>query len=567
MKKGLAVLLTLCLLLATGGCGAAGGFEAQVKKGNYLKAVEIYEEKALGNAQQEQKCLSFLREYLEEQWTAYQNGEQKDEDFQAVMSTLYRVDQYLSLIADELLETDWLYEEVSESREAYEKAEQALEEEDYQAAIRQLKQVSDIDNLNYQDAQDALKKAQEDCTAQAIQQAETLAAEEKYLEAAETIENAESLCGETSVTSDLADGYYTKGYQAKIDNGVSGNRLNSLRELLTTTIYDGHCDPETLLNYFRQQIIAQAEKLAEEQKWDAMIQLLDNANSASVADYAIYGYFSNDEAYTAYYQQAYTAKFEQKINGYISAGQPEEVILSYQCLTSDSQEAGYTLVSSELLAKISEVEANYLQDIIDRAETAFQSEGYEDALKIIYEGQQVLPSEQTLFDLAEEYKSYIPVYLNDLEPSKSGYYVAEGGYGNVKAGDLETKPSCELDKLGDVTDTKGNSYARALTGGNDWLYIQYNWNDYDLGKKYSKFSGTFALNSAIKKYNKGSARLIIEVDGVRAGAYKLGYYDDPVAITLDITGADTLRIYIFTKQVATGLSARTGFLADAYVQK
>lgn len=558
MKKGLAVLLTLCLLLATGGCGAAGGFEAQVKKGNYLKAVEIYEEKALGNAQQEQKCLSFLREYLEEQWTAYQNGEQKDEDFQAVMSTLYRVDQYLSLIADELLETDWLYEEVSESREAYEKAEQALEEEDYQAAIRQLKQVSDIDNLNYQDAQDALKKAQEDCTTQAIQQAETLAAEEKYLEAAETIETAESLCGETSVTSELADGYYTKGYQAKIDNGVSGNRLDSLRELLTTTIYDGHCDPETLLNYFRQQIIAQAEKLAEEQKWDAMIQLLDNANSASVADYAIYGYFSNDEAYTAYYQQAYTAKFEQKINGYISAGQPEEVILSYQCLTSDSQEAGYTLVSSELLAKISEVEANYLQDIIDRAETAFQSEGYEDALKIIYEGQQVLPSEQTLFDLAEEYKSYIPVYLNDLEPSKSGYYDDDHG-------DIKTAPDRELDKLGDVTDTKGNSYARALTGGKGGDYY---WNDYDLGKKYSKFSGTFALHSAIKEVYEGSASLIIEVDGVRAGAYKLGYYDDPVSITLDITGADTLRIYINTSSVYWGLKKpRTGFLADAYVQK
>lgn len=569
MKKGLAVLLAMCLLLATGGCGAAGGFEAQVKKGNYLKAVEIYQEKAVGNAQQEQKCLTFLREYLEEQWTAYQNGKQQDEDFQAVMSTLYRVDQYLGLISDELLETDWLYEEVAESREDYEKAEQALKEENYEEAIRRLKYVSDLDNLNYQDAQDALKKAQEDCTAQAIQQAATLAAEGKYLEAAQTIESAEILCGETSATSDLADGYYTKGYQAKIDNGVSGNRLDSLRELLTTTIYDGHCDPETLLDYFRQQIIEQAEALAAEQKWDAMIRLLDNANSASVEEYSIYGHFAVDAAYDAYYTQAYTAKFEQEINDYISAGQVEEVISSYQCLTSDSPEASYTHVSAELFAKISETEANYLQDIIDRADAAFQSNGYEAALKVIYEGQQVLDSDPTLFDLADEYKSYIPVYLNDLEPSKSGYYVAEGSYYSVKAGDIKTDPSCELDKLGDVTDTKGNSYARALTGGNDWLYMQYDWNDYDLGKKYSKFSGTFALNSAIKKYSSGSATasLIIDVDGVRAGTYKLGYYDDPISITLDITGADTLRIYIFTKQVATGLSARTGFLADAYIQK
>lgn len=556
----------LCLLL-TGGCGTAGGFETQVKKGNYQKAIEIYQEKAIGNAKQEQECLSFLRDYLKEQWEAYQNGKKEDEEFQVAMSTLYRVDQYLGLITDELSEIGWFYETVSDSRTAYERAEAALEEKDYEEAIRWLRKVSEWDNLNYQDSRDALKKAQEDCTEQAIQQAEALAKEEKYQEAAQTIENAENLCGQTETTGKLVEQYYTKDYQAEIDNGVSGNRLDSLHELLTTTIYDGHCDPEALLDYFRQQIIAQAEKLAEEQKWDAMIQLLNNANSASVEEYAIYGYFSGDDAYTDCYQQAYTAKFEQEINGYINAGQPEKVIVAYQCLTSDSEEATYTQVSSEMLAKISEIEANYLQDIIDRAETAFQSGGYEAALKVIYEGQQVLVSDSTLFDLEEEYRSYAPVYLNDLEPSRSGYYVAAGGYAEAKEGDIETAPSCKLKKLGDVTDTKGNSYARALTGGDDWLYIQYDWNDYDLGKKYSKFSGTFALSSAIKEYNRGSAGLIIEVDGVRAGTYKLGYYDDPISIALDITGANTLRIYIFTKQVATGLSTRTGFLADAYVQK
>lgn len=224
---------------------------------------------------------------------------------------------------------------------------------------------------------------------------------------------------------------------------------------------------------------------------------------------------------------------------------------------------------SNILIKLSEMENAYRKVIKTQVVDAFKADGYEQAVSVINGALAVLPDDSELLELKNEYLSYTPVYLYDLDSDKSGYYVSSGSYAGVKAGDMEVSPSCELELCGNIVDTKGNDYTDAISGGDDWLYTEYHWNDYDLAGEYATFNGKFVLHSRVEDYPSSfsSPSLIVEADGVRLGEYELGYYDDPISFSFDVSGVQTLRIYIFAPKAHTGLSTYTGYLVDAYIQK
>ena len=115
-------------------------------------------------------------------------------------------------------------------------------------------------------------------------------------------------------------------------------------------------------------------------------------------------------------------------------------------------------------------------------------------------------------------------------------------------------------------------YTNALTGGWDWGG-EYSWNEYELNGKYTVFTGTLITGFWANEYPDyfKSPKFVFEVDGKIVAEYELQYNDKRLPISLNISGAQRLRIYIFAEYVRDGSasmsSQRMGYLVNADLHK
>ncbi len=128
-------------------------------------------------------------------------------------------------------------------------------------------------------------------------------------------------------------------------------------------------------------------------------------------------------------------------------------------------------------AKETEVEAKYLNWALEQAEETFASEGYEQAIRVITNVKNKLGDNERLTAALEEYQSYTPVWLNDLE-----YFDTATEHGGRLA-------DYQIRSYSDEKDNYGNTYRYAfcLNPGfmDERVSIRYH-----LGGNYSTFSGT-----------------------------------------------------------------------------
>ena len=203
-------------------------------------------------------------------------------------------------------------------------------------------------------------------------------------------------------------------------------------------------------------------------------------------------------------------------------------------------------------AKETEVEAKYLNWALAQAEDAFANEGYEQAIRVITNAQNNLGDNERLTAALEEYQSYIPVWLNDLE-----YFDTDSDWGNQ-----------QLHNYSDETDNFGNTYKHALNiyseltalRAGDWTSVRYY-----LGGAYSTFSGT-CITPYDDRDNDVSGYLEIYGDDVLLYKSPTMVSDStPEPFSVDISGVTFLRI-VFWPPV-TYANGSTPTLCDGLLQK
>ena len=150
-----------------------GSFEAYVLAFEYNKALSAYYDQIAGNAQKEADATEFLREYLFGSLDDYAAGLISDKDFETVETTLRRINDSLSIITDNLNVADGQYSRVSYSKLNYSLGMEYFEDAKYADAVMKLEQVDILDIENYDRAQERIDEAKSLYYDQTIEQANT----------------------------------------------------------------------------------------------------------------------------------------------------------------------------------------------------------------------------------------------------------------------------------------------------------------------------------------------------------------------------------------------------------
>lgn len=249
----------------------------------------------------------------------------------------------------------------------------------------------------------------------------------------------------------------------------------------------------------------------------------------------------SDTNYAAAQQKAAEAReyfltnLQTELDEYLAADQYDDAL----ALLEDARLVLPDEVSLD--ARETEIEAKYLNFALDQAETAFAAgKDYESAIRIITTAQNKLGENDRLTAALEEYQSYIPVYLNELE-----YFDKEGELF------LESAPK----------DNYGNEYESALFVSN-WgnTYVTYY-----LNGNYARLSGICAI-SEDRKSSDGESYFEIFGDGVllyRSATMTRG--EAPYSFSVDVTGVSLLTIdYPYEDNIGASSMA---MLCDAILQK
>jgi len=185
---------------------------------------------------------------------------------------------------------------------------------------------------------------------------------------------------------------------------------------------------------------------------------------------------------------------------------------------------------SELLTKLNVYSKNYVNDMIEQADTAFANNlDYDTALKIIKQAQQHFIDDVDLKAKEEYYTIFVPVSIYKLKPYTGGLPV----FSNMK-------------------DTMGNTYEKSFRNNSESGGATY-----DIGKKYNLLKGTAAISDSSRGYQTNYPGYIkIYGDGKLLYSY-IDFTSSvkPFEISVDITGVTDLKIDVVSNipLINTGL--------------
>lgn len=221
-------------------------------------------------------------------------------------------------------------------------------------------------------------------------------------------------------------------------------------------------------------------------------------------------------------QEAVKGMLREKANIYMSNCDYEAII---KLVTTNIE-----IISSdpEIKSLYDSAASSYREQVLENAEQAFSSTGYQSAIYVINNGLSILPGDAILQAEKDYYLTFAPVDLTSIVPYFEG------------AIDIRTG-------AGVVTDTLGNQYSTGVIRG--FADVKNSdWNCYciwDIGGKYNLLTAT----GIILDFEKGSnceGSLKIYGDGIllyeKSG---IGSQTKPYHIEIDITGVTDLKIEMY----------------------
>ena len=322
-----------------------------------------------------------------------------------------------------------------------------------------------------------------------------------------------------------------------LESGISfyetGNYEEALRCFNQLPLDSKQCEEaQSLLqkssDAYCEKIAEKAEKYVQNGEYEIALELLDNAqallpNATELQEL-------HNTTYAAYKTFISMTAIESA-EEYIANDDYEAAINVLRDAISKNEE------DVELAALLSQYEEKYCDYIIQQANAALELEGYQSAISIIKQAQDILPNNDSLKSAIVFYESYAPVYLANLE-----YFDQEYDWYKVLESDM---------------DNLGNEYHNSIA-------CRYLDNTYILNGDYSRLCGTLYQRYEYRDRDH-NGHMEVYADGVLIFSEKMSAGIYPINFELDVIDVNELRIVVAHSHANTGV--RYIALGNCYLQK
>lgn len=272
--------------------------------------------------------------------------------------------------------------------------------------------------------------------------------------------------------------------------------------------------------FYLENAITNAEQLASAGNFDEAVAYIRSAE-------AVIGTVEELENCLS---DLHTRKFESSIKSALSASDYLTVIRVYQEASTNS----YVKISSDMSAKYSSSQTNYINDVFERAESAFgNNKDYSAAIQALREAiSEVSEFDNMIAELEqriEHYKEYVPIYITSLKCEQQSTFMR-----------------FDINEAVDVNGTRYDGSSTFLQSYDNGLEAHV---IYNLNFKYTTLTGVLCRPyRTVSHSDFAYERVRIEIYGDDILLYKAPTITkntyDPIRFAIDVSGVRNLRIVI-----------------------
>lgn len=195
--------------------------------------------------------------------------------------------------------------------------------------------------------------------------------------------------------------------------------------------------------------------------------------------------------------------------------------------------------STDISLELAETEELYRTSLLKKAEVAFETDGWEEAISVLEEGFEWLPDDSLIESEIRKYEEYAPVYIYNMP-------IFEGDDWTI---------------YDSVEDNLGNTYNNAVS----LSYFKDETRTYKMNGEYKRIKGTLFVRKEERNTDWGTLLQIIG-DGNLLYSAQVSGGDEPISFNVDISNIEELSIFYTWMASATYTSGFTA-IGDFAVYK
>lgn len=194
---------------------------------------------------------------------------------------------------------------------------------------------------------------------------------------------------------------------------------------------------------------------------------------------------------------------------------------------------------TDISLELAETEELYRTSLLKKAEVAFETDGWEEAISVLEEGFEWLPDDSLIESEIRKYEEYAPVYIYNMP-------IFEGDDWTI---------------YDSVEDNLGNTYNNAVSSS----YFKDETRTYKMNGEYKRIKGTLFVRKEERNTDWGTLLQIIG-DGNLLYSAQVSGGDEPISFNVDISNIEELSIFYTWMASATYTSGFTA-IGDFAVYK
>ena len=195
MKRLISLVLAVILILSLCACGnVSTSFEKAIEKGDYAKALELFQSEICFDPEKNEQACQFLQQYLLQAVADFNSGKI---DYDKACNAVDTAAWIGALSNAEISDTFYELSTLQESKAAYNAALSLLDDEMYMDALYNFQCVAETDS-NYAAAQEKIASILSDVVADLTKEVDALCGKGEYRQALDAIENIVSIAGNST---------------------------------------------------------------------------------------------------------------------------------------------------------------------------------------------------------------------------------------------------------------------------------------------------------------------------------------------------------------------------------
>lgn len=272
--------VSLCLTL-TGCVTQSEKIIQYLEEKKYDEALKSVSKRDLSR-EDRKELVSAMREELENVVDAFANGETDYDTVSNIISTIYQMN-FTELDGD-IGAASARFQQLQDSKNAYEQAKKALEAGQYVDAINSFNQVVQ-DDCNYEDAASKIAEAKEKYAAQVMDEAKAKAKKGEYSDAIKLLSDAEGILSDSEEIKALLTEYKRDFAMQKADEYIKKNDYEQAIKEIEDYRRSSKDDSSEIASYtekieneYVSLILEKVEKLRTEKDYLTALTMLENAS-------------------------------------------------------------------------------------------------------------------------------------------------------------------------------------------------------------------------------------------------------------------------------------------------